>query len=126
MKPEWRTDTKPIDLSDEEPARFQAYCEWLYTKDIVAKASGNDLHLGHLYLLGAKLMDGTFQKKVLRAVVDNMYIVRLSTISTFGYNCRKVGLLLFHIYHQQIPIKQDDQSHLRGHYPRRSSTPSVS
>jgi hypothetical protein len=74
MKPEWRTDTKPIDLSDEEPARFQAYCKWLYTKKIVAKAINDShyLHFAHLYVLGAKLMDKTYQQDVLTAIIDHV------------------------------------------------------
>jgi hypothetical protein len=78
MKPEWRTDTKPIDLSDEDHSHFQAYCEWLYTKKIFAKVHGDDdnhLHFGHLYVLGAKLMDRSFQQNVLRALVDNIHVI---------------------------------------------------
>jgi hypothetical protein len=81
MNPEWRRRTKPLDLSDDDPAHFQAYCEWLYTKKIVPKTlvngssrTNNYLHLAHLYVLGAKLMDKPFQKHVLRAVVDNITV----------------------------------------------------
>jgi hypothetical protein len=41
MKPEWRRDTTPLDLCDEDPAHFQAYWEWLYTKKIVPKTLVN-------------------------------------------------------------------------------------
>ncbi|KAF2130162.1 hypothetical protein P153DRAFT_290245 [Dothidotthia symphoricarpi CBS 119687] len=72
-KAEW-TDpddpAKPIDLSDESPDTFEAYGHWLYSRKILAKeelgATWN--HLAHLYVLGEKLMDKTFQD----AVIDTM------------------------------------------------------
>ncbi|CAN9106508.1 unnamed protein product [Alternaria sp. RS040] len=30
-KPEWRTESRPIDLSDEQPHIFKRYCQWLYS-----------------------------------------------------------------------------------------------
>jgi hypothetical protein len=30
-KPEWRTESRPIDLSDELPYIFKRYCQWLYS-----------------------------------------------------------------------------------------------
>jgi hypothetical protein len=74
MKLEWRTDTKPIDLSDEDATHFQAYCQWLYTKKIITKVIREDDHLyiAHLYVFGAKLMDRSFQENLLDALVDNV------------------------------------------------------
>jgi hypothetical protein len=77
MKPEWRTDTKPIDLSDEDPVHFQAYCEWLYTKKIVPTVIENERHpqLSRLYVLGGKLLDKSFQEDVLMAFISMVKVV---------------------------------------------------
>jgi hypothetical protein len=82
MKPEWRTDpTKPIDLSDDEPERFEAYCQWLYGRKI-AELSGVSnkeavdeyhLHLAKLYVFGEKILDETFQDVVLALLISSCF-----------------------------------------------------
>jgi hypothetical protein len=73
MKPEWRTDPqKPIDLSDDEPERFEVYCQWLYGRKIAEKeaVSATEFHLAKLYVFGEKIMDETFQNAVLTTFMD--------------------------------------------------------
>lgn len=70
LKPVWRTDTAaPIDLSDEDPAVFQGYVDWLYTRRVVG--SGDEdaifMYLAQLFVLGEKLMATMFQNSIMTA-----------------------------------------------------------
>ncbi|KAI4697865.1 uncharacterized protein J4E84_000998 [Alternaria hordeiaustralica] len=71
LKPEWRTDhTKPIDMSDVDPAIFEGYCGWLYTGKIMHRENDQaHTYLASLYVLGERLMDVTLQNSVVAAII---------------------------------------------------------
>lgn len=71
LKPEWRTDhTKPIDMSDVDPAIFEGYCGWLYTGKIMHRENDQaHTYLASLYVLGERLIDVTLQNSVVAAMI---------------------------------------------------------
>jgi hypothetical protein len=74
-KPEWATEGKPIDLSDEQPVIFKKYCQWLYTKTVPPRETTIDnntfMYLAHMYVLGEKIIDHTFQNAIINAMIAN-------------------------------------------------------
>tara|TARA_R110002003_G_scaffold1679_3_gene23428 strand:- start:18259 stop:18936 length:678 start_codon:yes stop_codon:yes gene_type:complete len=69
MKPVWRTEPlKPVDLSDVDPETFKVYSQWLYTKQMTGKLS--HLSLAKSYVLGERIMDETFQRTVVLAMIN--------------------------------------------------------
>ena len=65
------TESKPIDLSDEHPAIFKKYCQWLYTKAIPPRESKENgfVYLARMYVLGEKIIDQAFQNAVVNAMI---------------------------------------------------------
>lgn len=78
MKTEWSgTSPRPIDLTDEDPDNFEIYLQWLYSQMIAMSQYPEDSDkdfdvFAQLYLLGEKLMDCTFQNRVLDAIIHMM------------------------------------------------------
>jgi hypothetical protein len=73
-KPEWRTESRPVDLSDEQPAIFKRYCQWLYTGFIAPGllAESSSGCLAYMYVLGEKIVDHEFQNAVIQAIISDM------------------------------------------------------
>jgi hypothetical protein len=79
-KPEWRTDSKPIDLSDELPRICERYFQWLYTGTVAPHDAGENgyRYLARMYVLGEKMMDQTFQNDVIKAIITRHSTAKLS------------------------------------------------
>ncbi|KAF7682229.1 hypothetical protein GT037_001205, partial [Alternaria burnsii] len=76
-KPEWRTESRPIDLSDEQPDIFKRYCQWLYTGFIAPGPPGPPAEssfrcLAYMYVLGEKIIDYEFQNAVIQAMMSDI------------------------------------------------------
>jgi len=69
LKPEWcdQHGDKPIELEDEDPNKFAAYVQWLYTHQIDTKF--DTMKWATMYVLGEKLMDLEFQDDVLEVLM---------------------------------------------------------
>ncbi|CAN9133150.1 unnamed protein product [Alternaria alternata] len=72
-KPEWRTESRPVDLSDEQSDISKRYCQWLYTGFIApGLLVGNFECLAYMYVLGEKIVDHKFQNAVIQAMMSDM------------------------------------------------------
>ncbi|CAN9079425.1 unnamed protein product [Alternaria alternata] len=73
-KPEWRTESRPIDLSDEQPHIFKRYCQWLYSGHIAPDLPEKSILqcLAYMYVLGEKIVDHEFQNAVIQAIISDM------------------------------------------------------
>ncbi|KAF2660686.1 hypothetical protein K491DRAFT_571812, partial [Lophiostoma macrostomum CBS 122681] len=74
-KPGWQNNEtgkpKPIDLSDEEPAIFKVFVQWLYGRTIAISLLqlGVSIGLARAYVLGEMLIAEAFQDDVLKAMI---------------------------------------------------------
>ncbi|KAB2105989.1 hypothetical protein AG0111_0g6219 [Alternaria gaisen] len=73
-KPERRTESRPIDLSDEQPFIFMRYCQWLYSGLITSGFLGERSFqcLAYMYVLGEEIVDHEFQNAVIQAIISDM------------------------------------------------------
>ncbi|KAH8644972.1 hypothetical protein IG631_02436 [Alternaria alternata] len=73
-KPEWRTESRPIDLSDEQPHIFRRYCQWLYSGHMAPDLPEKSIFqcLAYMYVLGEKIVDYEFQNAVIQAIISDM------------------------------------------------------
>ncbi|KAK3700452.1 hypothetical protein LTR37_015956 [Vermiconidia calcicola] len=73
LKKEWTSGQQRIvDLWEENPDTFTLYAQWLYTGKLFTKrepASTSYKRYAELYVLGEKLIDRTFQNRVMDATV---------------------------------------------------------
>ncbi|KAI4922075.1 hypothetical protein J4E90_000503 [Alternaria incomplexa] len=80
IKSESMSSSRFIDLSDQQPHLFDKYCQWLYTRDLDTKLHDHKgfSYLAHMYVLGEKLIDPTFQNDVVDAIIFRNVTARLS------------------------------------------------
>jgi hypothetical protein len=89
-------NTASIDLSKEDNTVFEGYVRWLYWNMVNPNAPKEDprRHLVCLYALGEKLIDVTFLKAVLEALMEHVTLIddfpSITAVQIF-YDSTKTG-----------------------------------